>query len=82
MNLTPRQDCLFVRPELEKHALIALLRQKQTGIGVIVAKGPDAAETDVGQRVLFGEFVGQELHFEGEDYLVMREDHILGVIDG
>lgn len=71
-----------MRPELEKHALFALLRQKQTGIGVIVAKGPDAAETDVGQRVLFGEFVGQELHFKGEDYLVMREDHILGVIDG
>jgi co-chaperonin GroES (HSP10) len=81
MNLTPRQDCLFVRPELEKHALIALLRQKQTGIGVIVAKGPDAAETDVGQRVLFGEFVGQELHFEGEDYLVMREAHVLSIVD-
>jgi|GEM_PF-3495585 len=81
MNLTPREDCLFVRPDMEKHALFALLRQKQTGTGRIVAKGPDASETDVGQRILFGEFVGQELHFEGEDYLVMRESHILGVMD-
>lgn len=82
MNLSPRQDCLFVRPDMEKHALFELIRQKQTGTGVIVAKGPDAKETDVGERILFGEFVGQELHFEGEDYLVMREAHILGVIDG
>lgn len=81
MNLSPRQDCLFVRPDMEKHALFTLLRAKQTGTGVIVAKGPDAKETQVGERILFGEFVGQELHFENEDYLVMRESHILGVID-
>jgi co-chaperonin GroES (HSP10) len=81
MNLTPRQDCLFVRPEMEKHALFALLRQKQTGYGVVVAKGPEATETEVGNRILFGEFVGQDVHLEGEDYLVMREEHILGVID-
>jgi len=81
MNLTPTQDCLFVRPDMEKHAILELIRKKQTGTGVIVAKGPHATETDVGQRILFGEFVGQELHFEDEDYLVMREEHILGVID-
>ena len=82
MNLTPTQDCLFVQPEMEKHALFELLRQKQTGIGRIVAKGPKATETEVGQRILFGEFVGQDVHFEGTDYLVMREEHLLGVIDG
>jgi len=81
MNLTPRQDCLFVRPEIEKHALFALLKQKQTGTGIVVAKGPKATETEVGQRILFGEFVGQDVNFEGEDYLVMRESHVMGVID-
>ena len=81
MNLTPRQDCLFVRPEMEKHALFALLKQKQTGTGIVVAKGPKATETEVGQRILFGEFVGQDVNFEGEDYLVMRESHVMGVID-
>tara|TARA_R110000803_G_scaffold61535_3_gene121398 strand:- start:11 stop:259 length:249 start_codon:yes stop_codon:yes gene_type:complete len=82
MNLMPRQDCLFVKPELEKHAVLELIRQKQTGMGTIVAKGPNAHDTSVGEKILFGNFVGQELHFEGEDYLVMREEHILGVIDG
>ena len=46
-----------------------------------MAKGPEATETEVGSRVLFGEFVGQDVHLAGEDYLVMREAHILGVID-
>lgn len=82
MNLTPTQDCLFVRPEIEKHALFALLREKQTGTGVVVAKGPKATETEVGQRILFGEFVGQDVNFDGGDYLVMREEHVMGVIDG
>jgi len=81
MNLMPRQDCLFVKPDMEKHALFALLRAKQTGTGVIVAKGPQAIETDVGMRILFGDNIGQDVQFEGEEYLVMREAHILGVID-
>lgn len=81
MNLMPRQDCLFVRPEMEKHALFALLKQKQTGYGVIIAKGPQATETELGQRILFGEFVGQDVHLDGQDYLVMREAHVLGVIN-
>ena len=81
MNLMPRQDCLFVKTELERHAVLELIRQKKTGIGTIVAKGPNARDTSVGERILFGDFVGQEVHFEGDDYLVMREAHILGVID-
>ena len=81
MNLMPRQDCLFVLPEMEKHALFALLKQKQTGYGVIIAKGPQATETEIGQRILFGEFVGQDVHLDGQDYLVMREAHVLGVIN-
>ena len=50
-------------------------------MGTIVAKGPDAHDTSIGEKILFGNFVGQELHFEGEDYLVMREAHVLSVVD-
>lgn len=81
MNIVARQDCLFVKPDVEKHALFELIRAKQTGTGVVVAAGPNAYEAKVGDRILFGEFVGQELHWEGEDLLVMREEHILGVYD-
>lgn len=81
MELQALRDCLIVQPEIEKHALIALIRAKQTGFGIVLAAGPEATEAKVGDRILFGEFVGQELHWEGDDLLVMREEHILGVCD-
>ncbi|HEX8184696.1 MAG TPA: co-chaperone GroES [Blastocatellia bacterium] len=34
-----------------------------------------------GDRVLFGKYAGTEVKLDGEDYLIMREDDILGVID-
>ena len=81
MNLKATQDCLIVRPDVEKSALIALIRQKKTGTGVIMSAGPEATDTKAGDRILFGEFVGQDLKWDGEDLLVMREAHILGVFE-
>jgi len=34
-----------------------------------------------GDNVLFGRYAGTEVKVEGNDYLIMREDDILGVID-
>lgn len=34
-----------------------------------------------GDTVLFGKYSGQEIKLEGEEYLIMREDEILGVIE-
>jgi co-chaperonin GroES (HSP10) len=81
MNLKARQDCLIVRPDVEKSAIIALIKQKRTGMGVVVKAGSDATETKVGDKIVFGGFVGQDFKWEGEDLLVMREEHVLGVID-
>lgn len=81
MTLRATQDCLIVRPDLEKHELFVLLRQKQTGTGIVVAAGPDATEVKVGDKVLFGDSVGQDLQYEGEHLLVMREKHTLGVFE-
>lgn len=81
MTLKARQDCLIVRPDMEKHDLFVLLRQKQTGTGVVVAAGPDTRDVKVGDKVLFGDSIGQELQWEGENLLVMREAHTLGVFD-
>lgn len=81
MRIQARQDCLIVRPDMEKHDLFILLRQKQTGTGVVVSAGPDAKDVKVGDRVLFGDSIGQDLEWEGEDLLVMREEHTLGVFD-
>ncbi len=37
-------------------------------------------EVKVGDRVLFGKYGGTEVKIEGEEYLIMREDDILGII--
>ena len=34
-----------------------------------------------GDRVLFGKYAGNEIKLDGDDYLIMREDDILGVIE-
>ena len=34
-----------------------------------------------GDRVLFGKYAGSEIKVEGKEYLIMREDDILGVIE-
>jgi chaperonin GroES len=34
-----------------------------------------------GDTILFGKYSGQEIKLDGEEYLIMREDEILGVIN-
>lgn len=36
----------------------------------------------VGDRILFGKYSGTEVKLEGQELLVMREDDIMGVIEG
>ena len=35
-----------------------------------------------GDTILFGKYSGQEIKIDGEEYLIMREDEVLGVIEG
>jgi co-chaperonin GroES (HSP10) len=81
MTIQALQDCLIVRPDMEKHELFILLREKQTGTGVVISAGPDAKDVKVGDKVLFGDSIGQDLKWEGDNLLVMRESHTLGVFD-
>jgi chaperonin GroES len=41
-----------------------------------------ALDVKVGDRVLFGKYSGTEIKVAGEDYVVMREEDILGVVQG
>lgn len=38
-------------------------------------------EVKAGDRVLFGKYSGTEVKIEGEEYLIMREDDVLGIIE-
>jgi chaperonin GroES len=39
-------------------------------------------EVKAGDTILFGKYSGQEIKLDGEDYIIMREDEVLGVIEG
>jgi chaperonin GroES len=40
-----------------------------------------ALDIKEGDRILFGKYAGTEVKIEGEEYLIMREDDVLGVIE-
>ena len=52
--------------------------------GEIIAVGPgkdgNQMTVKVGDAVLYGKYAGQELHFQGDDLLIMREDDILVIL--
>ena len=38
-------------------------------------------DVKAGDTVLFGKYSGQEIKLEGDEFLIMREDEVLGVIE-
>ena len=40
-----------------------------------------ALDVKAGDRVLFGKYSGSEIKLDGEEYIIMREDEILGIIN-
>ncbi len=54
----------------------------QKGEVVAVGPGKDGIAPTVakGDTVLYGKYAGQELNYEGADYLIMREDDILIIL--
>ena len=53
------------------------------GNGKILDNGESRPlDVKVGDRVLFGKYSGTEVKLDGQTYLVMREDDIMGVIEG
>lgn len=52
--------------------------------GEVIAVGPgkdgNLMTVSPGDIVLYGKYSGQEINFEGQDYLIMREDEILVIL--
>ena len=52
------------------------------GIGKVKDDGTrQAPDVKAGDLILFGKYSGQEIKLDGEDYLIMKEDEILAVIE-
>jgi chaperonin GroES len=41
-----------------------------------------ALDVKAGDSILFGKYSGQEIKLDGEEYLIMREDEVLAVVEG
>jgi chaperonin GroES len=60
----------------------------QEGEVVAVGKGKRLEDGKVipldvqaGDRILFGKYSGSDIKLDGEEYLIMREDEVLGILD-
>jgi chaperonin GroES len=95
MKLRPLQDRILVqRVEEEKTTkggiIIPDTAKEKPAEGKVIATGNGklgddgkriALEIKVGDRILFGKYSGTEVKIDGEDYLIMREDDVLGIIE-
>jgi chaperonin GroES len=95
MKLKPLQDRILVqRIEEEKTTkggiIIPDTAKEKPAEGRVVAVGNGkvgedgkriALEIKKGDRILFGKYSGTEVKIEGEEYLILREDDVLGIIE-
>ena len=52
------------------------------GTGKMLENGSVVAvEVEEGDRILFGKYSGTEIKVEGQDYLILREDEIIGILN-
>jgi chaperonin GroES len=96
MNVRPLHDRILIQriEEGEQKVggiIIPDTAKEKPQQGKVIAAGAGKVKDDgtrqlpdvkAGDRILFGKYSGQEIKLEGEDYLIMREDEVLGVIEG
>jgi chaperonin GroES len=88
--MKPINDRVVVKPqapeEKTKGGIIIPDTAKEKPLqGEVIAVGPgkegNLMTVSVGDTVLYGKYAGQELSYNGQDYLIMREDDILVILD-
>jgi chaperonin GroES len=96
MNIRPLGDRILVKriqeEEKTKGGIIipdTAKEKPQEGRVVAVGKGKTtedgkllAPDVKAGDRILFGKYAGSEIKLEGEEHLILREDDILGILEG
>lgn len=95
MKIRPLNDRILVKRVQEEETtkggiIIPDSAKEKPAEGEVVAAGPGrlnengdrmAIDLKKGDRVLFSKYGGTDVKLDGEDYLIMREDDILGVIE-
>ena len=95
MNVRPLHDRIIVQriDEGEQKVggiIIPDTAKEKPQQGKVIAAGSGKVKDDgkrtpldvkAGDSILFGKYSGQEIKLDGEEYLIMREDEVLAVID-
>ena len=95
MKIRPLQDRVLVKRIQEEEKtkggiIIPDTAKEKPQQGKVIAAGNGKTKDDgkrlpldvkAGDRILFGKYSGQEIKLDGEEYLIMREDEVLAVID-
>ena len=96
MNIRPLYDRIVVKrlTETEEKTASGLFipdsakEKPQEGEVVAVGKGKRLEDgkvvpldVQVGDRILFGKYSGSDIKLEGQEYVIMREDEVLGILN-
>ena len=95
MNVTPLHDRSIVERIEEGEQKVAGIiipdtAKEKPQQGQVIAVGNGKSKDDgkrvpldvkAGDTILFGKYSGQEIKIDGDEYLIMREDEVLAVID-
>ena len=95
-KFTPLHDRILIRrveeAETSRGGIIipdSAKDKPQEGEVISVGKGKINEEGKVrpldvkeGDRILFGKYAGTEIKIDGEDFLIMREEEVLGILEG
>jgi chaperonin GroES len=96
MNIRPLHDRIVVKRIEEDEAKVGGLfipdsakEKPQKGEVVAVGKGKRnddgkliPLDVQAGDQILFGKYSGSDIKMDGVEYLIMREDEVLGVLEG
>ena len=96
MNIRPLYDRIVVKRIEEKETMQGGLyipdsakEKPQEGEVLAVGKGKRLEDgklvpldVQVGDRILFGKYSGSEIKLDGQEYLIMREDDVFGILEG
>ena len=94
-KIHPLEDRVVIMPDEDTETMRGGLyipdsakEKPQEGEVVAVGKGKRTddgklltLDVQVGDRILFGKYSGSDIKIDGNEYLIMREDEILGVLD-
>ncbi len=94
INITPLADRIIVKPlepkEVKKGGIIipdTAKEKPQEGEVIAVGKGKMEdgklipLEVKVGDKILYGKYAGTEIKINDEEYLIMREEDVLAIIN-